>query len=521
VGIRATLISLMKLLHHRDPCHASESWHPAFPKNLDTSFRWYDRLDNFLPALSLFFISLILFTWGVASQEIVSFESRFYLFALEMWRHGITWFPTSYQQPYPDYPVTSTLLIYFAAKLFDGLNKFTAVLPSAIAAALTVSLTYLIGALHNKRFGWYAVLFLCMTVAFIKNARSLSLDMYPTAITALCFYCLQVADSRQKSFPLPWLWLLLAISFAFRGPIGFIMPAGVVCVYYVVAKRFKRCLQFGIGATLTLLLCILLLLSLAYHTGGLPFVHDVLTMQIFGRMEKNAVVPWYFYFTESFGAYALSFPVAVVGWISRHCEAAKRPKQSNSFFRLPRPQTTRARNDDCVIPLTQLTAWAFIILVGISIPGDKKIRYVLPMAPALALLASYFFMTVIKRKIILPTFTFIFIVAYLAIVEPIELAIDKTRDFVVQVESMRLKKHAKLVFYQEGRDGLPIKYLVNMTQEEQPIFIDDVKKLLSLQGHAIFIISQANFAKLPPAVLSHLQIKLRGKIGHKEVVVLE
>ena len=42
------------------------------------------------------------FTYGwLKPAEIIRFESRFYLFALEMWRHGISWFPTSYTIPIP------------------------------------------------------------------------------------------------------------------------------------------------------------------------------------------------------------------------------------------------------------------------------------------------------------------------------------------------------------------------------------------------------------------------------------
>ena len=141
-----------------------------------------------LEAIVLFCISMFAFLLGLNNQEIIGFESRFYLFALEMWRHGFSWFPTAYLKPYPDYPVTATLLIYSAAKLLGALSKFAAVLPSAIAAAITVSVTYLIGSLHSKRLGLSAVCFLFLTIMFLKTARSIALDMYPTLATVCCFY---------------------------------------------------------------------------------------------------------------------------------------------------------------------------------------------------------------------------------------------------------------------------------------------------------------------------------------------
>jgi len=77
---------------------------------------------------------LLLFTLGIWHQPFIDFETRFALFAQEMWRHGPGWFPTTYGEPYPDYPVTSTLLIWLAAHVFGGVTKLAAVLPTALAA---------------------------------------------------------------------------------------------------------------------------------------------------------------------------------------------------------------------------------------------------------------------------------------------------------------------------------------------------------------------------------------------------
>ena len=59
----------------------------------------------------IFFGSLILFTCGLSSHEFIQFETRFGLFTQEMWRWGISLFPQTYHQPYPDYPVFPVILI--------------------------------------------------------------------------------------------------------------------------------------------------------------------------------------------------------------------------------------------------------------------------------------------------------------------------------------------------------------------------------------------------------------------------
>ncbi|MGB5180232.1 MAG: hypothetical protein WBP44_16065, partial [Gammaproteobacteria bacterium] len=46
-------------------------------------------------------ICLLLFITGIWNQGYIGFETRFALFAREMFADGPGWFPTSYGQPYP------------------------------------------------------------------------------------------------------------------------------------------------------------------------------------------------------------------------------------------------------------------------------------------------------------------------------------------------------------------------------------------------------------------------------------
>lgn len=523
--------------------------------------------------LGLFFCSLILFTWGLTGEEIIGFESRFYLFAQEMWRHGPSWFPTTYQQPYPDYPATSTFLIYITSLGLGGMDKFSAVLPGAIAASLTVTLTYLIGALQSKRWGWCAVLLMILTVAFLKNARSLSLDMYTTMITAWCFYLVYAADIKNKPSLTKWIYPLLFLAFAFRGPIGLVMPTGVVCVYYLLDGKLKSLLATGFSALVLLSVCMLSLLALAYHTGGHAFLQDVLRMEVMGRMDTSSL-PAYFYFIDGMASYALSFPLAWLTVFGAGYALFKTQKIS--------PQQKL---------LIKLFGWMMVILLGMSIPGDKKIRYVLPMLPAIALLAAYPFVAPIKEKyfvylrrflvgvfslfplIFLLAITFIlpyasqfalhidisywpligflfamqvlcffgvyyyanhphfltsftlliaalsFAIVHITVVEPIEIYIDRARDFVRQIEIQRANAKARLVFYRERADSMPVKYLINMPQAEQPSFIDNHNQLLQFSAPAFFVTSASYFAELPGQVADKFRIIAKDTLGHVKVVV--
>jgi len=508
-----------------------------------------------LDAIFIFFCGLIFFTLGLRHQEIIGFESRFYLFALEMWRHGLSWFPTTYQTPYPDYPATATVLIYLTAKLFGTLDKLTAVFPSAMAAAFTLSATYLIGALQERRWGWYGAGFLILTLAFLTAARTISLDMYVTAFTAWIFYFIYKAKQQAKT--LPWLSILslLIMSFAVRGPIGIVIPTGVMCVFYLLEKDWKSLVLISFSSLLILLLCTGILLNAAYHTGGSHFMQDVLRMEVSGRMQENRTPPHYFYFVESIGAYAVTYPLAILTLLGTLLPLIK----NNTS---PRIQFLRV-----------LSGWVLVIMVGLSIPADKKIRYILPIAPAMALICSYLLMSVqngylhwlkkifyllcwifpllalgvlsvlYQKKIelnygVLAAFFIVvqmamlvsrnkdacffltvlsFFLANIFIVEKINLLSNQTRSFVQNIENMREKQHAKLIFYREGKDGLVIKYLANMQHEENPLFITDMHEIPAKP--AFIITTEENFNALSHEVRQSLQAITMGKIGHDPVVV--
>ncbi|OAI49468.1 hypothetical protein AYO45_02290 [Gammaproteobacteria bacterium SCGC AG-212-F23] len=267
--------------------------------------------QNWMTGVVVFLTSLGFFTIGLGSQEIIGFESRFYLFLLEMWRHGGGFFPTAYGQAYPDYPASAIWLMYVLAKTVGVVNKWVAVYPSAIAASMTVAVTYAIGVLRDKRVGILASGFLCLTLAFVSEARTISLDMYPTLMTALCFYVMYSATIFRCYLRLYWLPLLWIVGFVFRGPLGFVIPVSVVFVFYLFEKDWKKLFVLTTSALVILIACCSALLYFAYLTGGESFMQEVIRMQFSGRMQANQTPPFYFYFVESIGAYALTYPLVL------------------------------------------------------------------------------------------------------------------------------------------------------------------------------------------------------------------
>jgi 4-amino-4-deoxy-L-arabinose transferase-like glycosyltransferase len=511
-------------------------------------------------AFGVFIYGLVIFTMGLDYQEFIGFESRFYLFALEMWRHGASFFPTTYHEPYADYPATAIYFIYIFSKMVGELDKFTAVFPSALAAALTLSVTYLLGALHSRRWGLAAVFFLLLTNEFVADARTISLDQYTTLITAICFYLACTATELRQYRRLLWIIPLLIFGFAVRGPLGLVIPAGVLCVFYFLEKDLLHFIYVSICAAVLLIICSAILLCLAKYVGGDAFMRDVIQLELAGRLQDTKPQPFYFYFVQSIGSYALTFPLAIL-----------------TLFGMKNLQGKHREF------IKKCLGWVLIIMLGLSLPSDKKIRYILPIAPALALICGYLYFTISENEkilrrvisyisVILPSLclialcfisikmpdiellnfslslffvsmqiltlvffwntkradilllfaaSFIFIVSYVFIVEPINLQLNQTRDFVERVEMQRIHSHAALVFYGEGKDGLAIKYIVNMPQEDAPIFILNANDLLALNQKIFVVTTEENFQKMPANIAQKFKVVAKGKVGREPFVVLK
>lgn len=520
-----------------------------------------------LEAICVFLIGLGLFTLGLSQQEIIGFETRFYFFILEMWRHGTTSFPTLYHHPYPDYPASGIILSYWASLLLGELNKLTVIFPSAVAAALTLMLTYSIGALQNRQWGYGAVCFLLLTNIFIIEARSISLDQYVTVVTAASFYLVYSAKVLQKPARIKWLAGLFILGFAFRGPIGLLIPAAVAGGFYVIERNYKNILWVIFSATLAFGVASIIWLSAAYYFGGAQFMLQVLTAEMIGRIQDVKAEPFYFYWLECLGSFAITYPLAI---LLLGCLRRKLFLQTNEMQLL-----------------RHLIAWVCIILIGLSIPADKKSRYVLAIAPAFALINAYLFavkshfftggMLKLRHMVywfcyFLPTICFFslailifykpslnysltlmnlailqmiligyclyrqtykleltaltvaaatFMVINIGLIEPINLDLNRTRVFVHHIEDVRHQQQAQLVFYRGGTDGSAIKYLINMPNEETPLFINQPEELLKFGQKTFFITDADYFSRLSPNLVKTITIVARGKVGHDPFVVFK
>ncbi|PHN53665.1 glycosyltransferase [Pseudomonas sp. ICMP 8385] len=525
------------------------------------------RLDPALRRQSwgLGLLALLLFIAGNWNQAIIGFDSRFVLFAQEMLRHGPGFFPTTYGQPYADYLSTSTLLTWLLSLPLGRVTSLSAWLPTAVASAFIVVLVYRLTAPYSQRWALLSIALLLLSSTFISETRAVSLDQMLAAVTLGVFYLGYAHDHFASARRLPWLLLLLLLGFAIRGPIGLVIPTGVLCSYYLLNRQWRRLFSVGLLALALLGACVGLLLLLAKLSGGETFMQDVIRMQFLGRLDgrEGSSSGWY-YFTSSLGNYALAYPLALLTLLALLL-SGRRTEQSGWPLLL-----------GCM-------AAGLMVMVGLSIPEAKKARYVLPMLPMVAIIAAYPFqradgrlfqglrglmlgvwaltpglligallvarqrfgaqlehfqgvlglligLQVLSAGLLLkwrwrpvgPAFCAVLAVwgVYILVVEPLERRLYDTRTFSREAHALIQQHPAPLVLHGLGKDAKAIKFMVNVTCDRVPLFTQAPADLAALPAPAWLVMDKADFERLDAPRWRGLTPVLTGPFDKNTYVLL-
>ncbi|WLH66183.1 glycosyltransferase family 39 protein [Pseudomonas sp. FP2309] len=516
-------------------------------------------------SLALGLLALLLFIAGNWHQAIIGFDSRFVVFAQEMLRHGPSFFPTTYGQPYADYLATSTLLTWLLSMPLDQVTSLTAWLPTAIASATIVILVYRLTAPYSQRWGVLSIATLLLSSTFISETRAVSLDQMLAAITLAVFYLGYAHDHFGADKRLHWVYLLLIAGFAIRGPIGLVVPTGVLCSYYLINRQWRPLLSFGLLALALLIASVGLLLLMAKLSGGESFMQDVIRMQFLGRMDgsegSSGVL---YYFTSSLGNYALAYPIALMVLLAIALGGRRTP-------------------DPALQLVLYCAAAGVLVMLGLSIPQAKKARYVLPMLPMAAIIAAYPFQVVQGRMFawlrglmlglwaLLPVLLIAALllarprypeqlnqlglvfgvlgllqglvllalfmprwrsvgpalaavlavwVTYILVVEPLERSLYDTRTFTLRVHEEVMQQRAPVVLHGLGKDAKAIKYMVNLDCDHVPLFTQQASDLTPLQGPAWLVMSQADFEALKDPRFASIKPTLTGEFDKNPYVLL-
>ncbi|WDH54161.1 hypothetical protein PUP75_05040 [Pseudomonas chlororaphis] len=532
---------------------------------------------------AVFLLALLLFTFGIWDQPAQGFDGRWWLFLQEMFRHGASLFPTTYGEPYPDYPGTATLFSYGFAQLFGAPNELANILPTALASAGVLALLYRLLAPFDRTWALLAVLLTALTTQWLEKSRSVCLDQMVSLLYLGCFFLLHSGEQLGSKWRQYAIFPLFVIAFAIRGPLGLIEVCGVACTYWALSicrapgdgwRLLSKVLVHGLIGLILLAACWWLLMQLAHFSGGEAFARQVYQMQVGGRLDESGE-PLYFYFQLSLYRY---FPVV--------------PLALATLFVLRRQWSTR-HSDDKMQLLARLGACGLMILIGLSVPHFKRAYYILPMVPMFAAVAAcgllhpqrwllrvrWFYLGLVGLlpglcavvllvcrhswqkhgywpALSLPLMMAVFfglqvlalhvwqttrnapgrrlvLLSLLALaaqwwllVKVIEPAKDlqfATGGFVDQVEQLRGEDRGTLVFLNLGKDTWAVRYMMNLDHDEQPRFIgkDDLAPLASLPRPAWVILARKDRALLAGTALEQATPVFEGRLNDNPCLVFE
>jgi 4-amino-4-deoxy-L-arabinose transferase-like glycosyltransferase len=316
-------------------------------------------------------------------------EPRYTEVAQEMLAGGHWWYPQVNGRPYPDKPPLYFWLAAAAGSVRGRVSEGAARLPSALAHLALVALTFHLGRrLLGDRAALVAALVLATTWLEAWMARRACLDVLVSLCAAAAIACVVHAmsshrdgrdsgDRRQPMAVRPLLaWsaaagLALGLGFMTKGPVVLIAFACAMLPLLLSAElrrhRPRGVLALGVLAGCAGLAVVLVAWLVPAHAiaGYTPFAiahRQVLERSVEGIHHRQP--PWYFLTTVPFDFLPWTLLVVPAAWA-----AWKR-----------RGEPVQA----------MLLGWALLPIAIHSFVVEKRNIYVLPVAPAWALLCGAF-----------------------------------------------------------------------------------------------------------------------------------
>ena len=315
--------------------------------------------------------TLVFFSIGVGARDLWNPNEPIYgLGVVEMAERGDWLVPTVNGFVFAEKPILYYWMARVAAETLGGAGELALRLPSVLAGvAGGVMLFLLVVPYGGRARARIAVALYATTVAVFWGARTVQMDFLVTVTTlGVILAVTRVLDHGLAPYR-GWMLAGLAAGLGFlaKGPVAWICP-GIPLLLYVLWTRRVRALWTPavlVGALTSVVVAAPWFLLLAAR-GETEFLHEVLIRQNFTRFVEawDHDAPWWYY-----GPYLLG-DMSPWSWFL--------PLAAG----LPGRDADERRLD--------LLAWLWIagVVAFFSFSDSKRSAYILPVAPAVAVLVS-------------------------------------------------------------------------------------------------------------------------------------
>jgi 4-amino-4-deoxy-L-arabinose transferase-like glycosyltransferase len=343
----------------------------------DTTSKKNDLLLILLLAAVLFFSNI----WGYDLWA--PDEPRFAEIAREM-IEGKNWIlPHDNGWIYTDKPPLFFWLVSLFSIMLGGVSSFSARIPSVLAGIGTIYLTYMI-ALRSlgRKTAFLSCLVLATSYLFFEKARTAQTDMLLTFLIVLSFYLFYLAQGERllRKRYLVLFYLILALATLTKGPVGFLIPLGVVLLYLASIGEIKKAKELFPWRGIFLFLFIV--------------VGWIVTATIVGKGEYNIWATLQHHVVNRFAEglhhhrpfyyFLRTLPLDFLPWTLFFPSAF-----ALSFKRLRSVERKE---------VGFLLCWFFFVLVFFSFSQEKRNLYLLPLFPAASIMVGHLLKSVLTRE---------------------------------------------------------------------------------------------------------------------------
>jgi 4-amino-4-deoxy-L-arabinose transferase-like glycosyltransferase len=258
-----------------------------------------------------------------------------------------------------------------------GVNELAARLPSAVAALLTVLITYELGrGMFGKRAGLLGGLALGSSISFAASAHFANPDALLNLFTALSLACWW-ADYTGGG----WWWSAAAgaasgMGVLAKGPVGLVLPLGVATLFSLWRRDWRRLFDRRLPlATLAFLLAAApWYVWVGVETKGQWLIQfwTKHNLERATQVLENHRGPFFYYLLVLLAGFApWSVFLGPTGWLTW--------------------RNVRKASDDPNRPAFQfLACWVMVTYTFFSAASTKLPNYILPLFPAAAILTGSF-----------------------------------------------------------------------------------------------------------------------------------
>lgn len=323
--------------------------------------------------LLLFIFSLLWFGALGYRKLITPDEGRYATIAWEMVTSGDWITPRLngviyFEKPALQYWATALGFLFFGqsdfvARLWPALTGFFAV----------IGIFFTARRIWSEQVGLVAALLLACNLWWLGNGHFLTLDMGVSALLcgAMCGFLLAQHDgasARENRNGMLLAWGMMALAVLQKGLIGLLIPGSVLVLYTLLQRDWRLWTKLHLGKGLLLFFAITAPWFLLVSRSNPEFAWFFFIHEHFIRFATKVHRRW--------GPWWYFFPILIAGflpWVSLLPQALLQGwKKEESRF-----QSNRF-----------LLVWAVFIFAFFSKSSSKLPSYILPMFPALALLAA-------------------------------------------------------------------------------------------------------------------------------------